>query len=576
MELYTYRPIDLEECSFRLIHLPKRDGGPLRCEIFHTDLRDAENGMEYEALSYTWGDLHKSHELEVNGKTLPITRNLHLALQHLQNPHEDRILWIDALCIDQENIEERGHQVRNMASIYENAIRVIIWLGQSTADIDIFFRYMNQLEKQALRHACNNWDASDTRWELLWYNVELELQDTHEKSRALEGSVELAARPWFKRAWIIQEIAKARSARVMCGTQSVSARIFAVTPVFSQRLSDSHVRAILDIMPGPSRKSSWWNERRDLRTLLQKFKKSEATDPRDSIYALLGICSDAHEPSFPIPDYKKRPREVILDTVAHLLRLQDITISEKVLPFCVELEELLDTLILIGETILDEAVLEDWLEVAEMLLWSFDTNVNPILLWAAKEGCATIVELLLKRSGTEIDAKDGSISTPLSLAARYGHKAIVKLLLDTGEVEVNSKDIHKGFTPLSWAVYNGHKDVVKLLLSEEQVDVNSVDRLGRTPLAVASEKGHKAVVHMLLSAANIEVYHRDNNGQTPLSLAAQYGRESTVDLLLNMNQAYVDPEDYFLSTPLLWAEKNEHEGVIRLLQSYRQSLKQEI
>lgn len=85
--------------------------------------------MEYEALSYTWGSAHKQYDIEISGNTLPITENLHLALQHLRHPEEDRILWIDAICIDQDNVGERGHQVRQMASIYERVVRAIIWLG---------------------------------------------------------------------------------------------------------------------------------------------------------------------------------------------------------------------------------------------------------------------------------------------------------------------------------------------------------------------------------------------------------------------------------------------------------------
>lgn len=535
MELYEYNPIDLEECSFRLIHLPKQDNGPLRCELFHADLRDTGDGMEYEALSYTWGDLHKSHKLDVNGKILPITRNLYLALQHLRDPREDRILWIDALCIDQENLEERGHQVRQMASIYENAIRVIIWLGQSTTEIDIFFHYMNELEKQALDHACNSWNASDERWELLWDNVELELRGRYAKSRALKGSVQLSTRPWFKRAWIIQEVAKARSARVMCGAQSVSARILAVTPVFSPGLTDPHIRAILDIMPGPSRKSSWWNEQRDLRTLLHKFRGSEATDPRDSIYALLGMCSDAFEPSFPIPDYKKCLGEVMFDTVIHFFDLQDVAASGWSLPYQ-KLDELLDAIPSLGEALLEEAILDNRWGAAKTLLDTGNANGNSVLLWAAEEGHTAVVELLLKRSGTDFEVRDSNGSTPLLLAARYGHKTIVKLLLDTGKVEVNSKDNDQGSTPLSWAAQNGHVEVVKLLLSDEDVEITSGDWSGSKPFSCVAGRGRAAGAHLSFDTAKINVDSRDKYGRTPLSYAAQNGHEAIVSLLLYTNR----------------------------------------
>lgn len=69
-------------------------------------------GQKYEALSYAWGDPTKSHEIFVNGKVLKITTNLHVALQYLRQPDVARVLWIDAICIDQENISEKNHQVK--------------------------------------------------------------------------------------------------------------------------------------------------------------------------------------------------------------------------------------------------------------------------------------------------------------------------------------------------------------------------------------------------------------------------------------------------------------------------------
>jgi hypothetical protein len=171
MGLFEYDPLDLDDCSFRLIRLFKADYGLVQCELFHSWLHNKDCAVEYEALSYTWGSTNDLYEIEVNGKKLPVTGNLFLALQQLRFKHQDRILWIDAICIDQSNSKERGHQVRQMSSIYTKAAQVIVWLGQATSDTDLFFHYMQCLEKEALNYACTDWKSSDERWQHIWSDV---------------------------------------------------------------------------------------------------------------------------------------------------------------------------------------------------------------------------------------------------------------------------------------------------------------------------------------------------------------------------------------------------------------------
>ncbi|KAH7070420.1 heterokaryon incompatibility protein-domain-containing protein, partial [Paraphoma chrysanthemicola] len=325
MDHFKYEPIDLETRSFRLVRLLKGDDEPVRCELFHAWLHDAEDVIEYEALSYTWGGMHKPYKLEINGRKLLITENLSLALQHLRRQYQDRILWVDAICINQDNHKEQGHQVRQMATIYERAEQVIFWLGPATPETDLVFLHMCQLEKQALDYACNSWRASDERWRFLWSNVQLSLKNVDGDAilRQRKGFSTLLGRSWFRRVWILQEAANARSAKVMCGTKSVSARIFAIVPPLIGMTPGSHCQAVLDIMPGPSRKHSWWTENRDLRTLLTKFRGSQASDERDNIYALLGISSDGFGTDILAPNYEKSVGEVIHDTVAFLLHFRN-------------------------------------------------------------------------------------------------------------------------------------------------------------------------------------------------------------------------------------------------------------
>jgi hypothetical protein len=164
--------------------------------------------------------------------------------------------------------------------------------------------YMKQLEKEGTKHASNNQKISDKQWVNIWLAVVHSLS-ADQRNLLVEGLWSLLRRNWFKRVWIIQEVASARVAEIACSSKSVSASIFALTPSLLEITLDPHCKPILDIMPGPLWNSSWWAKKQDLYTMLVKFRKSEATDPRDSIYALLGISSDACDTDFLKPNYEK-------------------------------------------------------------------------------------------------------------------------------------------------------------------------------------------------------------------------------------------------------------------------------
>src|SRR2546421_7941835 len=131
---YKYNPIDLEGRALRLRRLFKgnfEDG--IQCELFDAWLHQAKGGIPYEALSYTWGSTKKIVKIWINECTMSVTENLYVALQHIRLEKSDRILWVDAICIDQDNTQERGHQVQQMRDIYREAEQVVIWLGRGTA-----------------------------------------------------------------------------------------------------------------------------------------------------------------------------------------------------------------------------------------------------------------------------------------------------------------------------------------------------------------------------------------------------------------------------------------------------------
>lgn len=208
MDTFAHDPIDLSQPAIRLARL---FGGyytdSVCCEIFEAFL-DLSEIIPYKALSYVWGDESEKKEICINEKRAFVTSNLFKALKSLRQMDEDIILWVDAMCIDQGNHKEKGHQVSQMRLVYERAEEVIIWLGESDADIDILFDGASKLDKAVgkLRTHNTTYEVWKTLWdekekERIRFDAGSEVQYANRRSSALRS---LLGRPWFKRVWVIQ------------------------------------------------------------------------------------------------------------------------------------------------------------------------------------------------------------------------------------------------------------------------------------------------------------------------------------------------------------------------------------
>lgn len=129
----AYSPL-LPKSYTRMIRLlPDEDkDAPIRCELFSYNLSRSSNGGHlYEALSYVWGSPARSRSIILNGCPFPITESLHTALLHLRDSQLDRVLWVDAISINQDDDGEKSKQIPLMRMIYAQARRVVVWLGES-------------------------------------------------------------------------------------------------------------------------------------------------------------------------------------------------------------------------------------------------------------------------------------------------------------------------------------------------------------------------------------------------------------------------------------------------------------
>ncbi|KAK4173760.1 heterokaryon incompatibility protein-domain-containing protein [Triangularia setosa] len=328
---YQYRQLDLSRDAIRLVRLCRGCDKPLRCELFESFLHECD-GVPYSALSYTWGGTAKQHEILINDCTSFITENLYRALWDLREQHVDRVLWIDAICIDQDNHKERGHQVAQMRSIYGNAEEVVVWLGTRSPVTDTAMdlldrvnRYINAVSTGSIWRRSKAVWLSELEQRRKLFLVGLEQEQVEKQREALKV---LLQSPWFKRVWIIQEVAHARRSTITCGRRSVPARTLAMAPGFIHYQPERHIQSILDVMPGFHRQESWWTRKRTLGTLLDKFEDSASTDPRDKVFALLGMAIDGQ--SVILPDYEV-PEAVVVQRVASFLvfgKLVDVEFYE--------------------------------------------------------------------------------------------------------------------------------------------------------------------------------------------------------------------------------------------------------
>lgn len=99
---YQYKRLDHSTDAIRLIRILKGHKDPIECEMFETCLDQVE-GVPYEALSYVWGNKESTNKILVDGYPFTVTENLFEALSNLRQFGEDRLLWIDAICIDQSH-----------------------------------------------------------------------------------------------------------------------------------------------------------------------------------------------------------------------------------------------------------------------------------------------------------------------------------------------------------------------------------------------------------------------------------------------------------------------------------------
>ena len=318
--IYTERL--LYGSQIRVLHIlpsPERDRR-LECKLKLISLDDAP---VYEALSYVWGTEPPSVTIVCNGKHLTIRPELSYALARLRLKHITRIIWADALCINQNDNQEKSHQVPLMSMIFSQAATVNVWLGHGDESVIREAFRCCKLIADAYREFSLEQDLNLRVAKPL---RALNIPTAIFTPIVLTSLSDLFRRPLFTRVWCIQEIKLAQNARVIWGEQALPWVDVGQTALWVFEKEQSHdvdkaleellkkivlgnVDVIYDFNP-------WiWTF---LETLTD-FRRFQSTDPRDKVYGLIGLVRSTEAKDLMVLDYGKSASQVFTDTALHTI-----------------------------------------------------------------------------------------------------------------------------------------------------------------------------------------------------------------------------------------------------------------
>ncbi|KAJ8519526.1 hypothetical protein ONZ45_g3521 [Pleurotus djamor] len=281
-----------------LSFLQSDDENVLHCEWA---VISVDEGKPYWALSYVWGDPSSSQkEMMCNGNPTKITYNLYCALRAIWKVQPGVDVWADAICINQDDIPERNQQVSMMGSIYQNAAMVAVWVGDATQKSDDFFAACQIVANEEGDQLSleNSPCPSD----------EEGINDQQKRlSYLLDCSQDVAYRPWFIRAWTLQEIQLSARALFLCGSNIIGFGLFLKTVTAINKISQQQ-----DFCGSRSintRMLARISNDKSLYRLIALTQPRQSTDPRDKIYSLLSLLPDGLY-DFMQPDYSLSYEEV--------------------------------------------------------------------------------------------------------------------------------------------------------------------------------------------------------------------------------------------------------------------------
>ena len=314
---FEYKPLGERQVRILRLHAAESSTDTIECSLDAYDIDELRS--QYTALSYTWGNDEPTQKIllrtsqepttgtgrarfrsavqqTITNKRIFIRPNLEDALRQFRDTTKDELLWIDAICIDQENIEEKSKQVSRMAEIYSKARDVLIWLGRGDNASSTAMEFIPKILDLEQSHALISKESNRKQWTAL---------------------ADLMRREWFSRRWIVQELVLAKDRYLYCGDKVLhwddferavsffKSKVDTIMTMFTSSAEFRHnvkiladinalgASALVDIMTElVPREDGSLGRLNTLENLVARLPMFESLDPRDIIYSLLSIAED--------------------------------------------------------------------------------------------------------------------------------------------------------------------------------------------------------------------------------------------------------------------------------------------
>ncbi|KAH8174995.1 heterokaryon incompatibility protein (HET) domain-containing protein [Sarocladium implicatum] len=335
--LYRYEP--LQQGEVRLLVLLEADdlADDLECGLITTDLASfasvEERETSYTAISYVWGRGRKTRIVHIGDKRLYIGRNLDSALRHLRRRDQPTFIWVDAVCINQTDLQERNHQVQQMRDIFEHAEETIAYLGDYEGG-HVAASAWNFLERQSSWALNENMEKD--------YNIPRQREEQiHFRGDLDDVYHKVLTKQWFHRVWVFQEAVVSKRLSIQSGHRRVPWDDFIRSTVLQTRNHDRYgqslrqmnrfefarqlwqARVSFHVARGQQKYLPAWYSQyasathesysTDMLDMLVLARARLASDPKDKVFALLGVSTGFDWQANGTVDYGKTTAQVYQD-----------------------------------------------------------------------------------------------------------------------------------------------------------------------------------------------------------------------------------------------------------------------
>lgn len=321
-------PLDSKQREIRLLQiLPGHQQSAIEAKLESVSLNEKP---QFNVLSYAWGSSDEQKSILIQDHEFSVSNHLYQCLVNLRLESEPLFIWIDAICINQNSVDEKNTQVPLMRDVYQSAKQVHVWLGVSTPGLELVLASINALVLRGPDFKLGSFEQL------------IEGLNRASPEAFVGGVAEIVHLGWFRRTWIIQEVALPRQDPIfVCGRHRIQwtdlARWKRVTSDYNDNLVDharlaasdpawQRLHAMIDFHPFGglmTMRNIFQNSKRskdgmELSSLLFFSQESLATDPRDKVYGVMGLADAAARSNITI-DYNKGVTDLFEEITRYLI-----------------------------------------------------------------------------------------------------------------------------------------------------------------------------------------------------------------------------------------------------------------